>query len=67
MKFYVLKWRMVTRYIRCFDFRFVFYEVLQNIPKNVLGLKYIILFIGMFVLLQKKCAGSGLTLAQNWL
>ena len=36
------------------DFRFVFYEVLQNIPKTILGWKYIALFIGLFVLLQKN-------------
>ena len=29
------------------------YEVLQNIPKTVLGWKYIVLLIGLFVLLQK--------------
>ena len=30
-----------------------FYEVLQNIPKTVLGWKYIVLFIALFVFLQK--------------
>ena len=30
-----------------------FYELLQNIPKIVLGWKYIVLFIGLFALLQK--------------
>ena len=34
-------------------FSVFFYEVLQNIPKTVLGWKYIVLLIGMFVLLQK--------------
>ena len=29
-------------------------KVLQNIPKTVLGWKYIVLFIGLFVLLQKE-------------
>ena len=31
-------------------------KVLQNIHKTVLGWKYIVLFIGLFVLLQ-KCVG----------
>ena len=35
-------------------FGLYFYEVLQNIPKTVLGWKYIVLFIGLFVLLQKN-------------
>ena len=54
MKLYVSKWRMVTLYIRCYDFHLYFYEVLPNIPKTVLGWKYIVLFIGLFVFLQKE-------------
>ena len=50
MKLYVSKWWMVTRYIRCYDF----YKVLPNIPKTVLARKYIVLFISLFVLLQKE-------------
>ena len=34
-------------------FGLYFYEVLQNIPKTVLGWKYIVLFTGLFILLQK--------------
>ena len=37
-------------------FGLYFYEVLQNIPKTILGWKYIVLFIGLFVS-YKKCAG----------
>ena len=29
------------------------YEVLQNIPKTILGWKYIVLFIGLFVFSTK--------------
>ena len=35
-------------------FGLYFYEVSQNIPKTILGWKYIVLFIGLFVLLPKK-------------
>ena len=38
-------------------FGLYFYEVLQNIPETVLGWKYSVLFIGLFVLLQKNAYG----------
>ena len=44
-------WRRDTSDVMIFGL--YFYEELQNIPKTVLGWKYIVLFIGLFVLLQK--------------
>ena len=38
-----------------------FYEVLQNIPKTILGWKYIVLFIGFLVLLQNNALDYILT------
>ena len=54
MKLYVSKWRMVTPYSDVMIFSLYFSEVLQNIPKTFSGWKYIVLFIGLFVLLQKN-------------
>ena len=42
-------------------FGLYFYEVLHNIPKTILGWKYIVLFIGLFVLLQKNAKDYILT------
>ena len=47
-------WRRDTSDVMIFGL--YFYEELQNVPKTVLGWKYIVLFIGLFVLLQKKNA-----------
>ena len=55
MKFYVSKWRIMTPNIRCYDFRFAFYEVLQNIHKTVLEWKYIVLFICCLFSYKKMC------------
>ena len=43
MKLYVSKWWKGTRDVMILGL--YFYEVLQNIPKTVLGWKYIVLFI----------------------
>ena len=43
----------MTQYINIMIFVFFFYEMLQNIPKTVLGWTYFMVFIGLLVLLQK--------------